>query len=80
MGIQIARDALARNGNPPLEFRVEPKTVLATIRRWNGKGVMTHNLPRSLGPLLTRLPKKIVRHPVRVAAGVGGQAGAVVGQ
>ena len=27
------RDALARNGNPPLEFRVEPRTVIATIRR-----------------------------------------------
>lgn len=37
VGIQIARDALARNGNPPLEFRVEPQTVLATIRRANGK-------------------------------------------
>ncbi|MDZ7620286.1 MAG: ATP-binding protein [Patescibacteria group bacterium] len=37
VGIQIARDALARNGNPPLEFRVEPQTVLATIRRGNRK-------------------------------------------
>jgi hypothetical protein len=27
VGIQIARDALARNGNPPLEFRVDPRTV-----------------------------------------------------
>ncbi len=33
VGIQIARDALARNGNPPLEFRVDPRTVIATIRR-----------------------------------------------
>ena len=37
VGIQIARDALARNGNPPLEFPVEPQTVLATIRCGNGK-------------------------------------------
>jgi ATP-dependent DNA helicase RecG len=33
VGIQIARDALARNGNPPPEFRVEPRTIIATIRR-----------------------------------------------
>lgn len=33
VGIQIARDALARNGNPSPEFRVEPRTVIATIRR-----------------------------------------------
>jgi ATP-dependent DNA helicase RecG len=33
VGIQIARDALARNGNPPPEFRVEPWTVFTTIRR-----------------------------------------------
>ena len=33
VGIQIARDALARNGSPPPEFRVEPRTVIATIRR-----------------------------------------------
>lgn len=33
IGIQIARDALARNGNPPPEFRVEPWTVFTTIRR-----------------------------------------------
>jgi ATP-dependent DNA helicase RecG len=33
VGIQIARDALARNGNPPLEFDVQPRTVIATIRR-----------------------------------------------
>ena len=32
VGIQIARDALARNGNPPPEFRVEPRTIIATIR------------------------------------------------
>lgn len=37
VGIQIAREALARNGNPPLEFRIEPYTVVATIRRGNGK-------------------------------------------
>ncbi len=36
VGIQIARDALARNGNPPLEFRVDPRTVIATIRRSPG--------------------------------------------
>ena len=33
VGIQIARDALVRNGNPPLEFRIDPRTVTATIRR-----------------------------------------------
>ena len=33
VGIQIARDALARNGNPPPEFRVESWTVFTTIRR-----------------------------------------------
>ena len=33
VGIQIARDALARNGNPPLEFRVDARTVVATLRR-----------------------------------------------
>jgi ATP-dependent DNA helicase RecG len=33
VGIQIARDALARNGNPPPEFQVEPRTIVATIRR-----------------------------------------------
>lgn len=33
VGIQIARDALARNGNPPPEFRVEPHMVMATVRR-----------------------------------------------
>ena len=37
VGIQIARDALARNGNPPLEFRVDSRTVVATIRRSAGK-------------------------------------------
>ncbi len=37
VGIQIARDALARNGNPPLEFRVDPRTVIATIRRSAGQ-------------------------------------------
>jgi len=33
VGIPIARDALARNGNPPLEFRVEPHMIMATVRR-----------------------------------------------
>jgi len=33
VGIQIARDALARNGNPPLEFRVDARTVVATLHR-----------------------------------------------
>jgi ATP-dependent DNA helicase RecG len=33
VGIQTARDALARNGNPPLEFTVEPTWILATVRR-----------------------------------------------
>lgn len=33
VGIQIARDAMARNGNPPLEFRVDSRTVVATMRR-----------------------------------------------
>jgi ATP-dependent DNA helicase RecG len=37
VGIQIARDALARNGNPPPEFRVDPRTVVATIRRSAGR-------------------------------------------
>lgn len=33
VGIQTARDALAKNGNPPLEFSVEPTWILATVRR-----------------------------------------------
>lgn len=33
VGIQIARDALARNGNPPLEFQVDSRTIVATLRR-----------------------------------------------
>lgn len=33
VGIQIAREALARNGNPPPQFQVEPHTIVATIRR-----------------------------------------------
>jgi ATP-dependent DNA helicase RecG len=37
VGIQIARDALARNGNPPPEFRVEPRTIIATIRTVSNK-------------------------------------------
>jgi ATP-dependent DNA helicase RecG len=32
VGIAEARRALAANGNPPLEFQVEPTIVLATIR------------------------------------------------
>jgi len=32
-GIADARKALAANGNPALEFQVEPATVLATVRR-----------------------------------------------
>ena len=32
-GIADARTALAQNGNPMLEFQVEPTTVLATVRR-----------------------------------------------
>lgn len=31
-GIADARKALLENGNPPLEFQVEPNTVLATVR------------------------------------------------
>ena len=33
VGIQVARDALRRNGNPPPEFVVEPHSVIATMRR-----------------------------------------------
>ena len=33
VGIPIARRELEKNGNPPLEFTVEPTSVLATIRR-----------------------------------------------
>jgi len=33
VGIQIAREALARNGHPPLEFQVDARTVVATLRR-----------------------------------------------
>ena len=32
-GIAVARKSLADNGNPPLEFRVEPTMVLATLRK-----------------------------------------------
>ena len=35
VGIEIARQALARNGNPPLEFRIDARTVAATLRRTN---------------------------------------------
>jgi ATP-dependent DNA helicase RecG len=33
VGIQTARHALAQNGNPDLEFTIEPNWVLATVRR-----------------------------------------------
>ena len=33
IGIQTARAELKKNGNPELEFQVEPMTVLATVRR-----------------------------------------------
>lgn len=33
IGIQTARAELKKNGNPDLEFQVEPMTVLATVRR-----------------------------------------------
>lgn len=33
IGIQIARAELNKNGNPELEFQIEPMTVLATVRR-----------------------------------------------
>lgn len=33
VGIQIAREALARNGNPPLEFTFDLGPVMATIRK-----------------------------------------------
>jgi ATP-dependent DNA helicase RecG len=33
MGIAMAREAMARNGNPPIEFQVEDSYVGATLRR-----------------------------------------------
>jgi ATP-dependent DNA helicase RecG len=33
IGIEIARMELKRNGNPDIEFQIEPMTVLATVRR-----------------------------------------------
>lgn len=33
VGIRIAREAMARNDNPPIEFRVDSRTVVATLRR-----------------------------------------------
>jgi len=33
VGIQTARSEVAKNGNPPIEFQIEPMTVLATVRR-----------------------------------------------
>jgi len=32
-GIAEARRSLAANGNPPLDFQVEPTVVLATVRK-----------------------------------------------
>ena len=33
VGISTARDLLAKNGNPPPEFRLDPRHVLVTVRR-----------------------------------------------
>ena len=33
IGIQVARDALAKNGNPELELVVNERNVLAIVRR-----------------------------------------------
>jgi len=33
IGIQTARAELKKNGNPDLEFQIEPMAVLATVRR-----------------------------------------------
>ena len=33
IGIQTAQTELKRNGNPPIEFLVEPNRVVATVRR-----------------------------------------------
>lgn len=33
IGIQLARSELKRNGNPDLEYQIEPMIVLATVRR-----------------------------------------------
>jgi ATP-dependent DNA helicase RecG len=33
IGIQTAKSELSRNGNPDVEFRVEPTVILATVRR-----------------------------------------------
>lgn len=41
VGIQIAREALDRNGNPPLEFQVDSRTVVAILRRARRKVVHT---------------------------------------
>ena len=38
VGIQIAREAMARNGNPPIEFRVDSRTVVTTLRRAEKRG------------------------------------------
>jgi ATP-dependent DNA helicase RecG len=33
VGIQTARAAMKKNGNPEIEFQIEPMNVLATVRR-----------------------------------------------
>lgn len=33
VGIQIARDAMQRNGNPPIQFQVEARSIHATLQR-----------------------------------------------
>jgi len=33
LGIPLARRELSRNGNPSLEFQVEPTSVLASVKR-----------------------------------------------
>lgn len=33
LGIPLAREALKRNGNPPLEYHPDPSNVLAVVRR-----------------------------------------------
>jgi ATP-dependent DNA helicase RecG len=33
IGLQTARAEMKRNGNPDIEFQIEPMTVLATVRR-----------------------------------------------
>jgi ATP-dependent DNA helicase RecG len=33
-GLEIARRELAANGNPPLEFQIQPAHVLVAVRIW----------------------------------------------